>query len=401
MYMTSILKVGCWASAIIMCYTYVGYPLVIMTAARVMRRGVRRARYCSSVSIVVCAYNEEQEIVARRDELTSLLRGVELRGEIVIVSDGSTDRTAAMARQGSAGCVRVLELPQNVGKAQALTQACEVATGDVIIFADTRQHWASDAIKLLLENFADPEVGGVSGDLCLEPAAGANTGVGFYWQHEKTLRKWESQVHSTVGVTGAICAVRRRLFRAIPPRTILDDLFWPMKVTMEGFRVVHDDRARAFDRLPHSASGEFRRKIRTLSGNFQLVALLPSVLAPWRNPIWFQFFSHKILRLVAPWLLLLFLTTSGLMHGYLYRAIFTVQIICYALAVFGMQAKVAARSRPAAVAASFLLLNAGAWVAFWIWIFGRAGTSWRKVGYLRVTAQSLAVLGVTGAQPNK
>jgi len=191
-----------------------------------------------------------------------------------VVSDGSTDGTAASARQvaravgvgqtfvsaafsGRQEClpharanVRVLELPSNVGKAAALSAGCTAAVHDILVFADARQTWAADALPLLLENFADPSVGAVSGDLVVQSAPGVMAGVGLYWQYEKELRKLESQVHSTVGVTGAISAVRRRLFRAIPPGTLLDDVYWPLQVAMQGLRVVHDGRAHAYDRLP-------------------------------------------------------------------------------------------------------------------------------------------------------
>src|SRR5207237_4710179 len=156
----------------------------------------------------------------------------------------------------------------------------------------------------LLENFADPSVGAVSGDLHLETSPGVLAGVGLYWRFEKWLRCRESLVDSQVGVTGAIAAVRRELFRPVPAGTLLDDVYWPMQVAMQGYRVVHDARARAFDRLPDSPRDEFRRKVRTLAGNFQLAALLPASLSPWRNPVWVQWVSRKLLRLVAPWALL-------------------------------------------------------------------------------------------------
>src|SRR5438132_2819396 len=118
-----------------------------------------------------------------------------------------------------------------------------------------------------------------------------------------------------VGATGAISALRRELFRPIPAGTIVDDVYWPLQVALQGFRVVLDPRALAYDRLPERTRDEFRRKVRTLSGNLQLVARLPETLLPWRNPVWFQFVSHKLLRLVVPWALLGLLATSALLPG--------------------------------------------------------------------------------------
>jgi cellulose synthase/poly-beta-1,6-N-acetylglucosamine synthase-like glycosyltransferase len=148
--------------------------------------------------------------------------------------------------------VRVVKLPENVGKAAALSAGVAEARNDVVVVADARQTWAPDALARLLENFDDPEVGAVSGELHVESSPGVMAGVGLYWRFEKWMRRREGLVHSTVGVTGAIAAVRRGLFRPIPAGTILDDVYWPLVVAMQGYRVVFDGRARAFDRLSGS-----------------------------------------------------------------------------------------------------------------------------------------------------
>ena len=232
----------------------------------------------------------------------------------------------------------------------------------------------------MLANFADPAVGAVSGDLVVPDADGALAGVGLYWRFEKWLRRQEGRLWSGVGATGAISAVRRELFRPIPRGTILDDVYWPMQVALQGYRVVHDEQAHAFDRLPDRTAAEFRRKVRTLSGCLQLVGRLPAVLTPWRNPVWLQFLSHKMMRLLAPWALLALLLTSVLAPGPFYRTAFVCQIVCYAAALLGLWAP-AARIRPLTVAASFLVLNAAAWVAFWVWATGRTERAWVKAAY--------------------
>ena len=177
------------------------------------------------------------------------------------------------------------------------------------------------------------------------------------------------------------CAVRRELFHPIPPGTILDDVYWPMWVVMRGFRVVHDESALAYDRLPARAQDEFRRKVRTLCGNYQLVARLPSLLLPWRNPICWQFVSHKLLRLLLPWALLTLLVTSALLNEPVYRLAFGAQCLCYLLALAGSWNPIGRRSRLAAAAASFVVLNAAAAMALWVWVRGRASRSWSKVTY--------------------
>ena len=312
--------------------------------------------------------------------MTGQITAAGVEGEVILVCDGSTDGTADLARS-FAEPVHVIELPCNMGKAHALTAGCKVAVHDIIVFADMRQTWAADALKLLLENFADPAVGAVSGDLVVESAPGVMAGVGLYWRFEKWLRRQESRLNSTVGVTGAVCAVRRELFRPIPQGTILDDVYWPLQVIMQGFRVVQDGRTRAFDRLPDNARDEFRRKVRTLSGNLQLLTRLPGVLLPWRNPIWLQYVSHKLFRLLAPWALLANLFLSALLSGTVYQVAFWIQLAFYLIAALGTWQPAGSRFRMAGAAASFLVLNTAAWLAFWVWITGRSGQSWSKVTY--------------------
>jgi cellulose synthase/poly-beta-1,6-N-acetylglucosamine synthase-like glycosyltransferase len=303
-------------------------------------------------------------------------------GEIIVISDASTDRSVEIAQGFNGRGVRVLLQLEKQGKAAALNAGAVDARCELLVFADARQRWADDALARLIENFADPAVGAVSGDLMLESEPGVLAGVGLYWQFEKWLRKTESQIGSQVGVTGAISAVRRPLFRPIPPGTLLDDVYWPMHVVLQEQRVVHDDRAKAFDRLPDNPRDEFRRKVRTLAGNFQLLTLLPlAALLPWRNRVWWQWISHKLMRLVVPWALLGMLVSSALVGEAAYLLIFAVQAVGFGLAGLGLIPEVGKRIKPLGTAASFLVLNAAAWLAFWVWITGRAGRSWHKVQY--------------------
>jgi len=376
------LEIIFWLCAAAVVYAYAGYATILAVAARLCKREPKRQPgYTTSASIVICAHNERTIIAARIVELKEMLATSGVPGEIIVVSDGCTDGTADQARKHAGDNVHVIETLHWQGKSAALSAGCAAAKNEILLFADCRQRWDPGAVRMLLENFADPSIGAVSGDLVLEAQPGVMAGVGFYWRYEKWLRKKESQIHSTVGVTGAICAVRRALFPCIPPGTILDDVYWPLYVAMQGHRITHEKRAIAFDRLPDRTIDEFRRKVRTLAGNFQLVARLPQVLLPWRNPVWLQFLSHKLLRLLVPWALLVMLASSALLPGQMYRTIFWWQIGFYGLAVLGNIKAVAKQLRPSAAAASVVVLNAAAWLAFWVWVTGRTRRSWRKVHY--------------------
>lgn len=382
-----------WVCFAIVGYTYFLYPLFLVILNAVFRgAGVPPAQVLPgagetpaprrSVSILLPVHDEEANLERRLNELTRLIQTSGLAGEIIVISDASTDRTAEIARRYADRGVRVLEMPAKSGKAYALSTGAATALHEILVMADARQRWADDTLVRLIENFADPRVGAVSGDLVLESAPGVLAGVGLYWRFEKWLRKQESRLGSQVGVTGAISAVRRCLFRPIPPGTLLDDVFWPMHVVLQGHRVVHDERAKAFDRLPEKSRDEFRRKVRTLAGNYQLLTLLPfAAMFPWSNRVWWQWISHKLLRLAVPWALLgMFVSCFFLTEDY-YQTFFWVQAVCYALGILGMIPALGGAIKPLGTAASFLVLNAAAWLAFWVWISGRAGASWHKVQY--------------------
>jgi poly-beta-1,6-N-acetyl-D-glucosamine synthase len=371
-----------WTSVAVVAYTYVLYPLLLALWARLRGQSsaVHPGDFRGSFSVVMCAHNEGIRIASRVTELTRWVAASGGRGEIIVVSDGSSDDTAARAR-AAGDSVRVLELAENVGKASALTRGCAEARGEVLVFADTRQRWQDESLVRLLNNFSDESVGGVSGELVLEASPGSLAGVGLYWRYEKWIRRNEGIVHSTIGVSGSIAAVRRALFHAIPQGMVLDDLYWPMQVVLAGRRIVHDSGAVALDALPPRPQDELRRKIRTLSGNFQLMAAVPAILIPLRNPVWLQFVSHKLLRLVVPWLLLALLIDSLYLGGPLYGTVFGLQAAAYAIAASSLLGLLRIRWAPLSALASFLLLNVAAWLAFWVWATGGTGRSWHKTQY--------------------
>jgi cellulose synthase/poly-beta-1,6-N-acetylglucosamine synthase-like glycosyltransferase len=356
--------------------------MMIALIANLRPRAPRReVLHRQGVSFVLAAHNEEGRIARRIDEFVGLMKRSGVEGEVIVVSDGSTDATAARARAGGHTNLIVMELAENGGKAAALNAGCAAARYPILVFADARQIWANDALEKILENFADPDIGAVSGELVLESSPGVMAGVGMYWRYEKWLRRNEGRVHSTVGVTGAICAVRRGLRREIPAGTILDDVYWPMRVVMQGYRVVHDERAQAFDRLPAKAKDEFKRKVRTMAGNYQLAAFLPGALVPWRNPILWQFISHKMMRLLVPWALIGMLITSAMIPTALFQLILAAQLAFYLFGLASLTTRWASRLPLSSPVASFLVLNSAAWMGLWVWASGGAVNCWHKVRY--------------------
>lgn len=332
-----------WLSVAAIAYVYVGYPVLLAVWARLRPKPVRRSPLdadAPGVSVIIAARNEAARLPDRIENL--LAQDYPGPLEIVVASDGSVDGTASVvARFGDR--VELVELPPS-GKPAALNAAVARARHDLLVFADARQSFGPDALQRLVENFADPAVGAATGELLLdcerESAAADSTvgeSVGAYWRYEKSLRRYESLIWSTLGATGAIYAMRRRLWRPLPPGTLLDDVLAPMRVVLAGYRVVFDDRARAYDRVEADAATERRRKVRTLGGNYQILALEPALLNPLRNPVWMQYVSHKLGRLLVPYAMgaALLSNVALVQAGILYTAALGGQLIFYALALYG------------------------------------------------------------------
>jgi hypothetical protein len=224
----------------------------------------------------------------------------------------------------------------------------------------------------LLENFADPQVGCVSGELMLgDPEKGEiSENLGFYWRVEKRIRDLESASGSVVGATGAFYAIRRSLLSPLPAETILDDVYLPMQVARQGFRVVFDSRARVWD-SDLGAAREFARKVRTLSGNYELLQLAPWLLTS-ANPIRFEFVSHKLLRLIVPFALAGTAVASAILHAPVYRSALALQVVFYGLSGLAIaQVKKGPLARMADAVLTFVVLNTAAVVAFANFVSGR------------------------------
>jgi cellulose synthase/poly-beta-1,6-N-acetylglucosamine synthase-like glycosyltransferase len=363
-----------WAAAVLIAYTYVGYVCWLRLRMAWRSRPVRRGPDTPPLTIAMIVRNEEQVLETKLKNLFELDYPEELC-QMVVVSDGSTDRTGAILREHSnEPRLRVVLKQLAQGKACGLNDALKLAEGEIVVFTDARQKIEPGALRLLAENFADPEVGCASGELMLGDMASGETGqgLGLYWRIEKYLRELEAQSGSVVGATGALYAVRRELLTSVPAGTILDDVYLPMQVVRQGKRVVFDPRARAWDNPNLGANREFSRKVRTLSGNYQLVQLAPWLLG-WSNPIWFEFVSHKLLRLAVPLALAALLLSSVGLHGPFYRTVLILQLAFYALSAMalGGLVKRGFLARVADAAGTFVLLNGAAVVALANFVSGR------------------------------
>jgi cellulose synthase/poly-beta-1,6-N-acetylglucosamine synthase-like glycosyltransferase len=327
-----------WASAAVVLYVYLGYPLLLVVWSRLRPKPVRLQGGEPPVSVIL-AVRDEAEALDRKIANLRSLDYPRTHLQIVVVSDGRNANIAAVLRR-NANLVDAIYVGRG-GKAQALNAGVEAARHDILVFADVRQRFDRQALHGLVAPLADPTVGGVSGELMLDVEAGGGSagigeGLGGYWRYEKWLRRQESAIGSTMGATGAIYALRRSLWRPLPADTILDDVLAPMRAVLAASRVVFSSEALAFD--PVAPSGvELRRKIRTLAGNYQILRLEPRLLNPFRNPVWIQYMSHKVGRLLVPYALLALLATSTLLvtTSAFYALAFVAQVVFYGLAAYG------------------------------------------------------------------
>jgi len=385
------MKYTFWIAAALIGYSYLGYPAWLWLRSRWSPRPVRRGFVESpaapAVSALMVVRNEEA-VIARKLENLLTLDYPQAKLDVVVVSDGSSDRTPAILadyardsglpdedRTGAPSRVRTLLKPVSQGKAAGLNDAIKLASGEVLLFTDARQQIESGALRLLIENFADLDVGAASGELMLgDPISGeTGKGMGLYWRIEKKIRELESASGSVAGVTGAIYCARRRLLdeSPLPEGAILDDVLLPMQIVRKGFRVIFDARARAWDSPDLGESREFSRKVRTLSGNYQLLQLAPWLLSS-ENAIRFEFVSHKLSRLAVPFALLALLIASMFLSQPLYRAALGAQLAFYALSLAALAGvKIGPLSRIADPARTFVVLNSAALVAFINFVTGR------------------------------
>ena len=351
-----------WFSVIVVLYVYAGYPLLLAAWARVANRrsnhGEFQPDHWPGISIVVAARNEAHRLQARVQNL--LDQDYPGERQIIIVSDGSTDEPRRALARFTSG-VQLIELPPS-GKPAALNAGVLAARGDVLVFADARQRFAPGALRALVANLADPHIGGVTGELVLDCESGAGDstigeGIGLYWKYEKWLRRNESRVWSTLGATGAIYALRRSLWQPLPESSLLDDVLAPMRAVLAGSRVVFEEKAIAYDQAARDAAAESRRKTRTLAGNYQILAQEPRLLLPILNPVWLQYVSHKIGRLIVPWALMTLLVSSAILASldWLYVAAFAAQFAFYTLAAAAAWLNV--RERISRVAFTFVMMN--------------------------------------------
>jgi cellulose synthase/poly-beta-1,6-N-acetylglucosamine synthase-like glycosyltransferase len=368
-----------WILILFILYSYIGYPIVLWIWAKLRPKRINKKANTPFVNILICANNEEKTIRQRLENCLSLNYPKE-KLEIIVATDGCTDRTNKIIQHYVPLGVKLVVYPERRGKAAVLNDTIPLCSGEIIVLADARQSFHEEAIKEFVANFYDPEVGGVSGELHLLKRDNGTRGKGIilYWWYEKIIRKMESQVDSTAGATGSLYAIRKCLFEPIPVDTLIEDVLIPLNIIRKGYRVIFEPKAKAYDKT-FSTSHEFKRKVRTLTGNYQLLFHNTWMFSPLHNRIAIQLISHRLFqRILMPYILIIFFLINYNLEEGFYRIILVLQVLFYFLAFIGILFGNKSKWQIIALPYTLLLLNFASLVGFFKFFTKKQSVFWKS-----------------------
>lgn len=367
-------------SAVVLVYTYLGYPSSIYIMSKLHGKPFALGDFEPNVSIIMVAYNEELNI-GKKIEACLASNYPKDKIEMVLVSDGSTDQTDAIIRGYADQNVKLLNVGQQRGKSACLNDGVAAAGADYLVFCDVRQNIDASAIKELMRYFHDKSIGAVSGEMFFKDSSekGYSEGFDFYWRYEKFIRKSEAKFRSVIGATGALYAIRKNCYKTLPSELILDDVMTPMNVAFNGKKVVYSSEARIYDVPSQDIKKEEKRKRRTISGNYQLINEMPELLSFRKNPLWFEFISHKVLRLLSPFMFALFVLSSLWLSGsgILYLLGFIGSIVLVVFALMGYIKASFNNNFLVKASLGFMSLNYFAFMGFYDYFTGKSLGKWK------------------------
>jgi len=319
-------------------YVYLGYPLIIIIIASLKNKTVQKdEKFKPSVTMIVAAFNEESVIEEKIKNCLSLDYPKE-KFEVIIFSDGSTDRTDEIVRKYKDGGIQLIQLAERKGKTAGQNLAVSYAKNEIIVFSDANAYYREDAIRKIVRNFNDPEVGCVCGELVYysENKSLIGDAENVYWDYEKYIKRQEDKAASILGANGSIYAIRRNLFVPLP-EDIISDFIEPLKIIEQGYRVVYEPEALSFEQSTTNFQEEYQRKKRIISRSFFSLIHFKRFLNPFKYPLLsFQLISHKILRWLIPiYLPIIFIINLFLLDSIFFQVMFGLQIFFYLTALLG------------------------------------------------------------------
>jgi cellulose synthase/poly-beta-1,6-N-acetylglucosamine synthase-like glycosyltransferase len=377
-----------WSCLLLMGYSYLGYPLVLAAACRLQRLLGRRSAAAEEpiaewprVTMLVAAYNEARVIEEKIANCLALKYPAD-RLRVVIASDGSSDATNRLVAACPDPRIQLIAYTERRGKIGTLNATIPALEDEIIVMSDANTMYAPDAVQKLVRHFADRRIGCVCGELVLESptqgAPGGGSGEGLYWKYETLLKRMESRLGFLLGATGGIFAMRKSLFRPLPPTTIVEDFVTAMKILEGGHRVCYEPEARATECTAPTMRDEMKRKSRIGAGGFQAIGMTAAMLNPLRGMPAMGYWSHKLLRWFVPFLMLGALVSSALLSSQPFYALaLTAQLLSVAIGLQGLRPS-AADHRLVRPVRYFLLMNLALLIGFFRFLRGTQRVTWEQ-----------------------
>lgn len=395
-----------WICLSVIFYTYIGYGILLFLLVKVKRTYLHKstARDCQegrtpSCSVLIAAYNEEAFI---RQKILNTLSLDYPQGllNVYIVADGSTDNTIEIIREYPE--ITLLFSQSRRGKVHAINRAMQFINSEIVVFTDANTFLNKDALKNMCRNYNDPQTGGVAGEkrIFIGREADASTaGENLYWRYESALKRWDSEINTTIGAAGELFSIRRNLYDTVPIKTILDDFLISMRIAKKGYKIVYEPDAYAIETSSSNVKEEYKRKTRIAAGGIQSIIALKSLLNPIKHPMLsFQYISHRVLRWsVTPFLLLVVLLLNGLLlvetSLLVYKILFLTQISFYILAFIGfLLEKKELRLKIAFVPYYFCMMNYSIFVGIFNYLRNEQSSVWDKVERKENLERSLSTI---------
>ena len=378
-----IMEVTFWFGAAALLYTYAAYPLLVTLVSVLRPRRLKRGPYQPAVSVIITAYNEERDIAGKLENTLALDYPKELL-EIIVASDCSSDRTDEIVSGFASRGVQLYRQPQRLGKTTAQNAAVERASGEILLFSDATTMYQPGVLRAMMPNFADETVGCVAGRLIYVDPSGSTIGHGnvSYWNYETFVKKHESRACSLIGASGCMYAVRRSAYLPLYPEAHGDFLI-ATKMVQQGLRTVFEPEAVCTEETNRRVSNELSMRVRVITQTFNDLWRHRAMLNPFRSGFFaVQLFSHKVMRYLVPFFLVLTFATSAALvtTSLLYRLAFAIQVIGYVCAALSAALeRVGIRSRMLALPQYFVLANVASVLALYKLVRGERYARWEPI----------------------
>lgn len=376
-------KIIFFMSAGALFYTYAGYPLLVWLVSRLFPKTVKRADFEPVVTVLITAYNEEKDIRAKLEN-TLKIEYPKGKLEILVASDGSTDKTDEIVKDFAAQGVRLFRQEGRKGKTYTQNKAVEESKGEIILFSDATTFYQTDVLREILPNFADENIGCVAGKLIYvdDSSSSVGTGAKSYWNYETFLKESESRACSLIGASGCLYAVRKSAYQPMYAEACSDFLICTV-IYRQGLRSIYEPKAICTEETNRRTDKEFQMRVRIISQTFTDLWRNRAMMNPFKSGFYaIQLISHKLLRYAVPlFLLLVFLSSLFLsFNSIFFAAILAIQTIFYATAIFGwilerMEKNIGILAMPL----YFVVANSASAIAFYKFLSGERYARWEPI----------------------